>query len=135
MSTTETSTTTTTQTTSQRKGPFILVTVNTAPDRAKKLIGRLIEGLKDRYDITYIANCETIDQVAPKVRHHQPNILFSASMWSAAEAELIKEIAERERPGIRTHAIPQGLQVERGPDAVVEYLMENVPVLLDGVEV
>jgi len=33
-------------------------------------------------------------------------------------------------PGIKTHAIPQGLQVEHGPDAVVEYLTENIPKLL-----
>lgn len=51
---------------SQRKGPFRLVTVNTAPDRAKKLIGRLIEALKDDYDIDYVANCEsTFDRPVP----------------------------------------------------------------------
>lgn len=41
------------------KGPFVLVTVNTAPERAKRLIGRMIEGLKDRYDITHIDNCSS----------------------------------------------------------------------------
>lgn len=40
-----------------RRGPFRLVTVNTAPERAKKLIGRMIEGLKDNYEIEYVANC------------------------------------------------------------------------------
>jgi hypothetical protein len=35
------------------------------------------------------------------------------------------------RPDIKLHAIPQGLQVERGPDAIVEHLLEKVPVLLD----
>ncbi|KAL1605057.1 hypothetical protein SLS60_004600 [Paraconiothyrium brasiliense] len=119
--------------TESRKGPYTLVTVNTAPDRAKKLIGRMIEGLQDRYDITHVDNCTAIDQVAAKVRQHQPNILFSASMWSPEEAEKIRAIAEREQPGIKTHAIPQGLQVERGPDAIVEYLLENVPPLLDSV--
>lgn len=59
---------------------------------------------------------------------------FSASMWTPEQAKEIREIAERERPGIATHAIPQGLQVERGPDAVVEYLLENVPALLDSIE-
>ncbi|KAJ4355653.1 uncharacterized protein N0V89_003673 [Didymosphaeria variabile] len=82
-----------------RKGPYTLVTVNTAPDRAKKLIGRMIEGLQDRYDITHVDNCTAIDQVAAKVRQHQPNILFSASMWSPEEAGKIRAIAERERPG------------------------------------
>lgn len=55
-------------------------------------------------------------------------------MWSAEEAQKIRKIAEQERPGIKTHAIPQGLQVERGPDAIVEYLLENVPPMLDSVE-
>ncbi|KAF2196374.1 hypothetical protein GQ43DRAFT_445178 [Delitschia confertaspora ATCC 74209] len=116
------------------KGPYKLVTVNTAPERAKRLIGRLVEALKDTYTIDYVANCETIEEVGPKVREHQPNVLFSASMWSAEEAAQIREIANKERPGIKTHAIPQGLQVERGPDAIVEHLMENVPKLLDTVE-
>lgn len=42
------------------KGPFTLVTVNTAPERAKRLIGRLIEALKDRYTITHVDNCESM---------------------------------------------------------------------------
>lgn len=41
------------------KGPFRLVTVNTAPERAKKLIGRMVEALKDQYTIDYVANCES----------------------------------------------------------------------------
>jgi hypothetical protein len=52
-------------------------------------------------------------------------------MWSQEEAATIKSIAQKERPGIKTHAIPQGLQVQRGPDAIVEYLVEVVPGLLD----
>ncbi|OJI96361.1 hypothetical protein ASPVEDRAFT_234209 [Aspergillus versicolor CBS 583.65] len=114
------------------KGPFTLVTVNTAPERAKRLIGRLIEALKDRYTITHVDNCESIDQVAPKVTEHKPDVLFSASMWSAEQAAEIQSIARSIRPDIKLHAIPQGLQVEKGPDAIVEYLVENVPPLLDG---
>jgi hypothetical protein len=41
------------------KGPFRLVTVNTAPERAKRLIGRMAEALKDRYTIIHIDNCES----------------------------------------------------------------------------
>ncbi|KAF2477628.1 uncharacterized protein BDR25DRAFT_274917 [Lindgomyces ingoldianus] len=117
-----------------RKGPFKLVTVNTAPERAKKLIGRMIEELKDQYWIQYLANCETIEEVGPAVQMHQPNILFSASMWSTEQAEQIRKVAERERPGIRTHAIPQGLQDKNGPDAIVAHLVDNVPPLLDSVQ-
>ncbi|KAL4972552.1 hypothetical protein BDW66DRAFT_120328 [Aspergillus desertorum] len=116
---------------SSPKGPFTLVTVNTAPERAKRLIGRMVEALKDRYTIIHVDNCETIEEVAPKVTQHQPDILFSASMWSAEQAAEIQSIARSIKPDIKLHAIPQGLQVEKGPDAIVEYLLENVPGLLD----
>ncbi|KAF2648115.1 hypothetical protein K491DRAFT_643059 [Lophiostoma macrostomum CBS 122681] len=118
-----------------RKGPFKLVTVNTAPERAKRIIGRMIGNLKDRYDIEYVANCETIEQVASTVQQYQPDILFSASMWTQEQARKICQIAERERPGIKTHAIPEGLQVRDGPDAIVKHLMENVPPILDSITI
>lgn len=65
-----------------RKGPFTLVTVNTAPERAKKLIGRMVDQLRDRYDITHVDNCSAIEQVGPKVRQHQPNILVGRTIRS-----------------------------------------------------
>ncbi len=55
-------------------------------------------------------------------------------MWTAGQAEEIQAIARSLRPGIKTYAIPHGLQVERGPDAIVEHLMENVPPLLESFE-
>jgi hypothetical protein len=48
-------------------------------------------------------------------------------MWSSEEAAEIRAIATQAKPGIKTHAIPQGLQVEKGPDAIVAYLVEIVP--------
>ncbi|KAK1636405.1 hypothetical protein BDP81DRAFT_481774 [Colletotrichum phormii] len=113
------------------KGPFKLVTVNTAPERAKRLVGRMTEALKDQYTIDYVANCETIDEVEIKVKEHKPDVLFCASMWTAEEAEQIQATARSIVPNIKTHAIPHGLQVERGPDAIVEHLLEKVPQLLE----
>ncbi|KAJ5727613.1 hypothetical protein N7493_005433 [Penicillium malachiteum] len=113
------------------KGPFRLVTVNTAPERAKRLIGRVAEALSDRYTIIHVDNCESIAEVAPKVTEHKPDVLFSASMWTDEEAKQIHEIARSIVPDIKLHAIPTGLQVERGPDAIVEYLVEKVPPLLE----
>lgn len=52
-------------------------------------------------------------------------------MWSPEEAQQIHAIAKSIVPNIKLHAIPTGLQVERGPDAIVEYLVEKVPALLD----
>lgn len=51
-------------------------------------------------------------------------------MWSANEAKEIHSLARSVVPEIKYHAIPTGLQVERGPDAIVEYLIEKVPALL-----
>ena len=47
-------------------------------------------------------------------------------MWTPEESQEIQTIAKETRPGIKTNAIPQGLQVERGPDAVVEYLIRQL---------
>jgi hypothetical protein len=41
------------------KGPYKLCTVNTAPERAKRLIGRLVEDVKEEYTILYLANAES----------------------------------------------------------------------------
>lgn len=52
-------------------------------------------------------------------------------MWTAEEAKQILSTARSIKPDIKTHAIPHGLQVERGPDAIVEHLLEVVPPLID----
>ncbi|KAJ6093562.1 hypothetical protein N7486_008851 [Penicillium sp. IBT 16267x] len=109
-----------------------LVTVNTAPERAKRVVGRLTAALADRYTIIHAANCETIKQVRPTVREIQPDLLFCASMWTLEQARDIQQIAIEEQPNVKTHAIPAGLHVERGPDGVVLYLLERVPQLIDG---
>jgi uncharacterized heparinase superfamily protein len=56
---------------------------------------------------------------------------FCASMWTPEQAEEIQAVAKEARPGIKTMALPQGLQVERGPDAVVEYIIEKLPGLIE----
>ena len=52
-------------------------------------------------------------------------------MWTKEQADEIHAIAREHQPQIKTHGIPTGLQVEEGPDAIVEYLVEKVPPLLD----
>lgn len=51
------------------------MTVNNVPERAKRLIGRVVEGLKDRYTIIHVANCDSLDGVEATVREHKPDIL------------------------------------------------------------
>jgi hypothetical protein len=52
-------------------------------------------------------------------------------MWTKEESTEIMNIAKETVPGIKTMALPQGLQVERGPDAVVEYIKLAWPGLVE----
>ncbi|KAK4462809.1 hypothetical protein QBC42DRAFT_224219 [Cladorrhinum samala] len=116
---------------SQPKGPFRLVTVNTAPERAKRLIGRVVEDVKDKYTIIHAGNADDIEQVKATVEEAKPDLLFTASMWTPEQAQQIISIAKEIVPDLKTFSLPQGLQVDKGPDAVVEYIKENLPSLLD----
>jgi hypothetical protein len=64
-----------TTTMSQPSGPYRLVTVNNAPERAKRLIGRVVESLKDHYTIIHVANCDSLDLVESTVKEYQPDVL------------------------------------------------------------
>ncbi|KAJ7793788.1 hypothetical protein B0H14DRAFT_2393112, partial [Mycena olivaceomarginata] len=108
-----------------------LVTVNTVPERAKRLIGRVVEDVKDRYTIVHVANVERIEDVKETVEREKLDVLFTASMWTPEQAKEIVDIAKEIIPGLKTFSIPQGLQVKQGPDAVVEYIKKNLPSLLD----
>lgn len=46
-------------------------------------------------------------------------------MWTQEESDEIQRIAKEIVPGTKTMAIPQGLQAEKGPDGVVEFLKER----------
>lgn len=152
----------------QTLGPFKLVTVNTAPERAKRLIGRVVEDVKDKYTIIHAGNADSTpslpfpslplppstphrlptvpqsplhphtdkpdqQQVREVVTREQPDVLFTASMWTPEQASAIHaEAKEIVGPRLKTFALPQGLQVQKGPDAVVEFIKENLPALLEG---
>ncbi|ORY73630.1 hypothetical protein BCR35DRAFT_307090 [Leucosporidium creatinivorum] len=105
-----------------------LVSVNTAPERAKVVIGEVISRVQSHYTIVHAGNSETIEGVKPLLLsiHPPPGILFCASMWTPEQQEEIQRIARETIPGIKTHAIPTGLQVKVGPSGVVDYLMERV---------
>jgi hypothetical protein len=57
---------------------------------------------------------------------------FCASMWTPAQSRLIQSIARDIVPGIRTFAVPQGMQVKKGPDAVIEYVEGNLDEIING---
>ena len=52
-------------------------------------------------------------------------------MWTQDEADAIQAMAREAKPDIVTYAIPFGLQVEKGPDAIVEHLCSSIPAVLD----
>ncbi|KAF2219790.1 hypothetical protein BDZ85DRAFT_268329 [Elsinoe ampelina] len=114
-------------------GPYKLVTVNNAPERAKRLCGRVIENVKDKYTIIHAGNADSPEQVKAVVTEHKPDVLFTASMWTPEQAEaIVAEAKSIVGPQLKTLSLPKGLQVERGPDAVVEYIEEKLPGLIEG---
>ena len=56
---------------------------------------------------------------------------FAASMWTSEQSREIETIARTIIPDIKFHAIPYGLQVAEGPEAIVGYLTDRVPTLLE----
>lgn len=52
-------------------------------------------------------------------------------MWTPEESDKIQAIAKETVPGITTMALPEGLQVEKGPDGVFIYIMEKLPGLIE----
>jgi len=53
-------------------------------------------------------------------------------MWTPEQSDSVLRRAREINPNVKTLALPQGLQVERGPDAVVEYIVEKLEGLIDG---
>ncbi|KAJ6488841.1 hypothetical protein C8R45DRAFT_992989 [Mycena sanguinolenta] len=111
--------------------PYRLLTVNTFPERAKRLIGRVVADVQDRYAIVHIGNVERIEDVRETVEREKPDVFFTASMWTPEEAKEIIDIATAVLPNLKTFSVPQGLQANEGPDAVVAHIKENLPRLLD----
>lgn len=51
-------------------------------------------------------------------------------MLISSRPQEIVAIAKETVPEIKTFSIPQGLQVEKGPDGVVEFIKTNLPNVL-----
>ncbi|KAK3075535.1 hypothetical protein LTR53_001065 [Teratosphaeriaceae sp. CCFEE 6253] len=111
--------------------PYKLVTVNNAPERAKKVVGRVVEQLKDRYTIVHAANAESPEAAKALFEEIVPDVVFTASMWTPEQSSRVLAQAKEVNPACKTLAIPQGLQVEKGPDGVVDWVTEHLPPLLE----
>ncbi|TKA66109.1 hypothetical protein B0A55_09466 [Friedmanniomyces simplex] len=110
---------------------YKLVTVNNVPERAKKIVGRLVEALKDQYTIVHAANAESPEAARPIFDDIVPDVVFTASMWTPEQSSHVFAQAKEVNPDCKTLAIPQGLQVDKGPEAVVEWISERLPALLE----
>jgi hypothetical protein len=84
-------------------GPFKLVTVNTAPERAYRLIGRVVENVKDKYTIIHAGNADSMstgwttwlkladpnidqEQVREVVTRTQPDVLVRKAVSTVQQA-------------------------------------------------
>ncbi|KAK9382806.1 uncharacterized protein V2V93DRAFT_366022 [Kockiozyma suomiensis] len=111
--------------------PLLLVTVNNAPERARRLIPRVLANISGRYSIVHAANIATLSDVRAVVEAVQPDLLCCASMWTEEESAEVRRLTKELVPKAKTAAIPHGLQIERGPDAVVEFLTEELPRVIE----
>jgi hypothetical protein len=74
-------------------GPYKLVTVNTAPDRARRLIGRVVEDVKDRYTVIHAAN---VDSKQPD----RPILLIGLNINSPLAIEGVRATVEEVKPDV-----------------------------------
>ncbi|KAK1055668.1 hypothetical protein LTR74_015504 [Friedmanniomyces endolithicus] len=109
---------------------YKLVTVNNNPERAKMIVGKVIEAVTDQYIIVHAANAESPEAARPIFEEFVPDIVFAASMWTPEQSSHVFAQAREVNPECKTLAIPQGLQVEKGPEAVVEWIKGKLPGLL-----
>lgn len=58
---------------------YTLVSVNRNPERAKRIITRVVEEVKDTYTIQYFANCPTIEALPGILSDVQPDVLVRVS--------------------------------------------------------
>jgi hypothetical protein len=94
------------------KGPFKLCTVNTAPERAKRLVGRVVEDVKEAYTIDYVQNAEreqfshfAMFRVKPqevRLRIEEEGITIGASKANTVRAgiEDVKAMCEKQKPDV-----------------------------------
>lgn len=82
-------------------GPFKLVTVNTAPERAKRIVGRLCEEIKDSYLIDYVAN-STSEHPGERMQRTPPPARLTIVH---ADIDGVRAMVEEHKPDIlvRTH--------------------------------
>ena len=52
-------------------------------------------------------------------------------MWTPEQSSKVLDQAREINPNVKTLALPQGLQVSKGPDGVFDYILEVLPGLIE----
>jgi hypothetical protein len=90
-------------------GPFKLVTVNNAPERAKLLIGRVVETVKDKYIIIHAGNVDSTFISRDQIKFTSTTVSLLSIPRSAHKANILlsrphRRCSGRERAEAR-HAL------------------------------
>lgn len=87
-------------------GPYRLVTVNTAPDRAKRLIGRVVEDVKDTYTLVHVGNaasmCPPSYLTSPLYISlpSSPSICLTHTFYQTPGIEEVRQAVEDNQPDL-----------------------------------
>lgn len=83
------------------EGPYKLVTVNNAPERAKRLVGRVVEDVKDQWTIVHAGN---VDDATGAYNPHSSDKrripLQSQQLTSDADLEDAKKVFTEIHPDV-----------------------------------
>ncbi|KAH7418243.1 hypothetical protein BKA64DRAFT_194332 [Cadophora sp. MPI-SDFR-AT-0126] len=107
--------------------PIYIVSVNNTPQRAKELVAILVDELRLEYNLVHVANTDTIFGVKAMLESLVvvPQALICSSQWSVIQQIEVQKLAQTLIPGLKTVAIPPGLNALKGGDAVVGFLKEQ----------
>ncbi|KAF8864201.1 hypothetical protein BDZ45DRAFT_57137 [Acephala macrosclerotiorum] len=105
-----------------------IVSVNMTPEKAKELVAILIKDLSHKYNLVHVANTNAIYGVSSLLESLvvTPHILICSSQWTVEQQSLIQATAKEIVPGIKTIAIPPGLNATKGGEAVVDFLKWDI---------
>lgn len=99
------------------KGPYKLCTVNTVPERAKLVVGRVVDALKERYTVIHVENAESMlsyrSRLYIQIRgssKFQLRMYFPSAVRADANFNIgiedVKAMCERSRPDLLVTHFP-----------------------------
>ena len=101
-----------------------LVSVNTAPDRAKKVIGAVIENVRDRYDIVHAGNSISKSSVSTRCSTDRKTFFCDLSSDRRGETSLVVYTTSSGHPGPSSFPLLEPLRPEPWRDAKVSLALQ-----------